>query len=67
MGLAAANLAVTLSPDYAAMMARPLGLVMRRVVEPEVIRSMTLYTPARRAPSPAAQAFAAFLRTRLAQ
>jgi DNA-binding transcriptional LysR family regulator len=67
LGLAAANLVVTLSPDYAAVMARPLGLVMRRVVEPEVIRSMTLYTPTRRAPSPAAQAFAAFLRTQLTQ
>lgn len=65
LGLAAAGLAVTLSPDYAGVMARPLGLVMRRVVEPEVIRSMTLYLPARRAPSAAAQAFADFLRVRL--
>jgi len=42
---------------YVGALAEPLGLVMRRVVEPEVMRQVCLYRPSRRATSPAAQGF----------
>lgn len=61
LGLAARGLAVTLAPAYVDVLARPLGLVMRRVVEPEATRQVCVYRSARRAPSAAAQAFAAHL------
>jgi DNA-binding transcriptional LysR family regulator len=57
LGIAAQGLAVTLSPAYVGALAEPLGLVMRRIVEPEVMRQVCLYRPARRATSPAAQGF----------
>jgi DNA-binding transcriptional LysR family regulator len=61
LGIAAQGLAVTLAPAYVGVMARPLGLVMKRVVEPESVRKVCLYSPATRALSPAAQGFADFL------
>lgn len=45
LGMAAANLGVTFSPHYVSPLAQPMGLVMRRVVEPEIIRYVTLYEP----------------------
>jgi DNA-binding transcriptional LysR family regulator len=61
LGLAAANLAATLAPAYVQALAAPLGLVMRRVVGPEVVRQLCLYAPSRRPASPASQGLAEFL------
>ena len=61
LGMAAANLAATLSPAYVEPFAKPMKLVMRRVVEPEVMREMSLYRSTRRPLSPAAEGLAEFL------
>lgn len=61
LGIAAQGLAVTLAPAYVAVAARPLGLVMKRVVQPESVRKVCLYAPGTRALSPAASGFADFL------
>lgn len=61
LGLAAVNLAATLAPAYVEAFARPLNLVYRRVIKPEVVRQLCLYLPARRAASPAAEGLAEFL------
>ncbi|MEO5737676.1 MAG: LysR substrate-binding domain-containing protein [Variovorax sp.] len=59
LGIAAAGLAATLSPAYVGVWAEQRwGLVMRRVVEPEVMRHVCLYKPTRRVTSPAAEGFA---------
>ncbi len=60
-GIAAHGLAVTLAPAYVGIAARPLGLVMRRVVEPEIVRQVCLYRSAVRSSPPAAEGFADFL------
>jgi len=57
LGMAAAGLALTLAPAYVGLLARPLGLVMRRIVEPEVMRQVCLYHSSIRAVSPAAEGF----------
>ncbi len=61
LGLSARGLAVTLAPAYVEALAHSMGLVMRRVVEPEATRQVCLYRPARRATTAAAAAFAAHL------
>jgi DNA-binding transcriptional LysR family regulator len=61
MGIAAQDLAVTLAPAYVGVLARTFGLVMRRVVAPESVRKVCLYTPAARTASPAAEGFAEFV------
>lgn len=61
LGIAAADLAATLSPDYVGALAKPLGLVKRRITDPEVMRHVCLYQPVQRASSPAAEGFAEFL------
>lgn len=63
LGLAAQGLAATLAPAYVGVFATTLGLVMRRVVEPETVRQVCLYRPAARELSPAAEGFAEFLAT----
>jgi DNA-binding transcriptional LysR family regulator len=60
-GLAAQGIAVTLVPAYVAPLARTFGLVMRRIVEPEIIRGVGLFRSAERALSPAADGFAEFV------
>lgn len=60
LGIAAQGLAVTLAPAYV-VLARPAGLIMRRVVQPESVRKVCLYSPAVRGLSPAAAGFADFL------
>lgn len=57
LGMAAAGLALTLAPAYVGLLARPLGLVMRRIVKPEVMRQVCLYYASNRAASPAAEGF----------
>lgn len=61
VGIAAQGLAATLSPAYVGVIARPFGLVMRRVIEPETVRIICLYRPAHRALLPAAEGFAEHL------
>ena len=61
LGIAAQGLAVTLAPAYVGVLARPAGLVMRRVVQPESVRKVCLYSPTARGLSPAAAGFADFL------
>lgn len=58
LGIAAQGLAATLAPAYVGALAEPLGLTMRRVLDPEVMRQVCLYQPTRRATSPAAEGFA---------
>lgn len=61
LGLAAEGLAVTLAPAYVGVLAEKLGLVMRRVTQPEAIRQVCVYRPTVRSMPPAAEAFAEFL------
>jgi DNA-binding transcriptional LysR family regulator len=61
LGLAAQGLVVTLAPAYVGVLAFKLGLVMRRVVDPETVRQICIYRPITRAIPPAAEAFAEFL------
>lgn len=61
LGIAAEGLAATLSPAYVGVAAHPRGLVMRRVEDPEVIRTVCLYRPTLRSIPPAAEAFGEFL------
>lgn len=61
LGIAAQGLAATLAPAYVGVLATPLGLVMRRVVEPETVRKVCLYRPLTRTLSPAAEGFAEHL------
>ncbi|MCH8622980.1 LysR family transcriptional regulator [Undibacterium sp. TS12] len=61
LGIAAEGLAVTLSPAYVGAWAKRMGLSMRRIIEPEVMRQVCLYQPTRRVNSPAAEGFAAYL------
>ncbi|MDE2368102.1 MAG: LysR family transcriptional regulator [Burkholderiales bacterium] len=61
LGIAAVGLAATLAPAYVGIVARPLGLVMKRVTDPEAVRQVCLYRSASRSMPPAAQAFADFL------
>lgn len=61
LGIAAEGIAATLSPAYVGVAARPFGLTMRRVIEPETIRHVSLYRPSQRSIPPAADAFAEFL------
>lgn len=61
LGLAAADVAATLAPDYVGALAKPLGLVRRRILAPEAMRYVCLYSPARRATSPAAEGFSDYL------
>jgi len=61
LGIAAEGLAATLSPAYVSVAAYPRGLIMKRVKDPEVIRTVCLYRPAHRSIPPAAEAFGKFL------
>ena len=58
LGIAAQGLAATLAPAYVSVFAGMLGLVMRRVIDPETVRKVCLYRPVARALSPAAEGFA---------
>jgi len=65
LGLAASGLYYTLSPDYVEPLALSLGLVMRRIEDPVLTREVSLFCPADRALSPAANAFAEHLEAAL--
>jgi DNA-binding transcriptional LysR family regulator len=57
LGMARSGLAATLAPAYVEKMAKPMGLTHRRVIDPETIRQVCLYRPARRVMSPATEGF----------
>lgn len=61
LGVAAQGRVVTLAPAYVGVLAHKFGLVMRRVVDPETVRSVCLYKPTARSLSPAAEGFAEHL------
>lgn len=61
LGIAAQGLAATLAPAYVGVLATTFGLTMRRVMNPETVRKVCLYTPIGRGLSPAAEGFAAHL------
>lgn len=61
LGIAAQGLAVTLAPAYVGVVAKPAGLIMKRVLQPESVRKVCLYSPKARELSPAAAGFAEFL------
>ncbi len=61
LGLASQGLAATLAPAYVGVVAKPLGLVSRRVLKPETIRKVCVYQSTARAVNPAAAAFGEFL------
>jgi DNA-binding transcriptional LysR family regulator len=70
LGMAANNLGVTLTPDYVGVLAHKMGLVMKPVEDPNVVREFSMFVPKRRTQSPAATAFRefaeSFLKTYLA-
>ena len=61
LGIAAQGLAATPAPAYVGVVARPLGLTMRRITKPETVREVCLYRPSRRSIPPAAEAFGEFV------
>jgi DNA-binding transcriptional LysR family regulator len=61
LGIAAQGLAATLAPAYVGVLARTLGLQMRRVVHPETVRKVCLYRPLSRSVPPAGESFAEHL------
>lgn len=61
LGIAAQGAAPTLAPAYVGVLARSFGLVMRRVRDPETVRTVCLYRSTIRELSPAAEGFAAHL------
>jgi DNA-binding transcriptional LysR family regulator len=65
LGIAKAGLGVTLSPMYVGHLAHELGLVMKPLRAPEIAREFSLYLPARRSLSPAAEAVSEFLKSHL--
>ncbi len=62
LGMAAVNLAATLSPAYVGALAKPLGLTMRRILNPEAMRHVCLYRARNRSSSPAAEGFMEYLK-----
>lgn len=65
LGLAARDLCYTISPAYVKALALPLGLVMRPIESPVLLREMSLFRPADRLLSPAASGFAGYAEARL--
>lgn len=61
LGLAASGLCCTISPAYVATLALPLGLVMRPIEAPTLMREMSLFRSVDQMRSPAASGFAAFV------
>lgn len=62
LGVAAAGLGITLCPAYVAPLATAFNLEMRRVIEPEFIRYISLYSPTNRTETDAARLFGDTLR-----
>lgn len=62
LGLAAAGMGFTCTPAYIAELARRMGLVQCELINPTIMRAMTLYTPLGRRPSNWAAALATHIR-----
>ncbi|BFG79783.1 LysR family transcriptional regulator [Paraburkholderia terrae] len=67
LGIAGEGLAVTLAPAYVGALAPAFHLVMKRVVDPEVLRTVCLYRSSLRAASAAVEGFSEFLGPWLAE
>ena len=65
LGLAANGLCYTISPAYVEALALPLGLVMKPIQKPTLMREMSLFRPADRLLSPVASGFAAHVEATL--
>jgi len=65
LGLAASGLCYTVSPAYVKALALPLGLVMRPIEKPVMVREMSLFRSTDRMLSPAASGFAAYVEEQL--
>ena len=61
LGIAVGGHAVTLSPAYVSLWAELLGLVMRDIEEPRVMRQVCLYLPTHQTISAAARGFANYI------
>ncbi|MGH1361241.1 MAG: LysR family transcriptional regulator [Burkholderiaceae bacterium] len=66
-GIAAQGLGVTLAPSYVGVLAGAMGLVMKRVQQPEIVRELCLYHARKRRLSEPVESFLAFLRVNLTQ
>ncbi len=66
LGIAAAGVGLTFSPDYVSGFAQALGLVKRTLINPHLKRQVAIYRPAQRQLSPAAMQVAEFLCEQLA-
>lgn len=56
-GMAAEGLGLVIAPAYVGLLGRRFGLVMRPIVQPEVMRQVCLYHSSTRDASPAAEGF----------
>ncbi|SCK14009.1 DNA-binding transcriptional regulator, LysR family [Variovorax sp. HW608] len=65
LALAATEIYYTISPAYVQPLAVQLGLVMRQIENPVLLREMSLFRPADRSLSPAATGFAAHIEAAL--
>lgn len=61
LGISAQGAVATLAPAYVGVLAEKFGLVMRRILEPETVRKVCIYTSASRSLAPAAAGFAEYL------
>ncbi len=61
LGMAAAGLGVALSPSYVSVVALPLGLVMRNIEAPRIVREFSLYLPRNRSVTAACSLFVPIL------
>ena len=67
LGIASSGLGVTLSPMYVGLVALPMGLVMKHVEGPEIVRDFCIYRSRVRTETPAVSAFAEFLQAYLSE
>lgn len=65
-GMAAQGLGVTLAPSYVGVLATYMGLVMKRVEQPEIVRELSIYRSSLRPSTTAIAALLLFLETNLA-
>ncbi len=61
-GIAAQGLGVTFAPSYVSVLATAMGLVMKRVRQPEIVRELCLYHARKRKPGAPVESFLGFLK-----
>lgn len=64
-GIAAQGLGVTLAPSYVGVLAAAMGLTMKRVRQPEIVRELSIYHARRDRLSAPVESFLAFLKENL--